>query len=65
MAEEGEKVVKIDAKLFVEIEKFISEGRNNLKYSSKKQFVDIAVLDLLNKERNINQNNVNIKKRKK
>jgi len=47
---EKDKVVKIDAKLLLEIEKFISKEENKLKYINKKQFVDLAVYEKLNKE---------------
>lgn len=51
-------VVKIDADLLEEVEEFLDKGKNRLKYSSKKQFVCIAVSELLNKE----QKNINSKK---
>lgn len=45
-----ESVVKVSSELLLEVERFISMGRNRIKYSSKKQFIDIAVMELLNKE---------------
>ena len=50
---EKDKVVKIDAKLLSEIEKFISKNENKLKYINKKQFVDLAVYEKLKKENKV------------
>jgi len=43
-------VVKIDGELLREIEEFINKKENKLRYVNKKQFIDIAVSDLLKKE---------------
>ncbi|MEK6945189.1 MAG: hypothetical protein AABW63_00140 [Nanoarchaeota archaeon] len=40
-------VVKIDSKLFEEVEDFISKDENRLKFVNKKQFIDLAVNDFL------------------
>ena len=44
-----DSVVKIDADLLIEIEAFINLSENKFKYVNKKQFIDIAVADYLNK----------------
>ena len=46
-----DKVVKINAELLDEIEKFISKNENKLKYINKKQFVDLAVYEKLKREK--------------
>jgi Arc/MetJ-type ribon-helix-helix transcriptional regulator len=43
--------VKINSELLKKIEKLIKQGNKKLKYSSAKQFVDIAVFELLERER--------------
>lgn len=45
-----ESVVKIDADLLKEVEKFIGKSENRIKYAHKKQFINMAVLEKLNKE---------------
>jgi len=52
-------VVKIDGKLLKEVEEFINKENNKLIYANKRQFVSIAVLEKLNKEK------INIKNSKK
>lgn len=42
-------VVKIDSTLLGKVEEFISRDENRLKFVNKKQFVDIAVNDFLQK----------------
>lgn len=54
----GDRAVKIDSELFVKISEFISRKENKLKYSSMKQFIDIAVLEKLERESNINEEKV-------
>ncbi len=44
-------VVKIDSELLKEVEEFINKKENKLKYTNKKQFIDIAVDYWLKKER--------------
>jgi hypothetical protein len=44
------EVVKIDKELLIRVEKLIKNKGKRIKYSSKKQFIDIAVLELLEKE---------------
>jgi hypothetical protein len=46
-----ERVVKIDSELLNDIEEFINKKENRLKYVNKKQFIDIAVSDFLNKQK--------------
>lgn len=43
-------VVKVDEDLLKRIKDLIKNKSKKIKYSSKKQFVNIAVLDLLEKE---------------
>ena len=43
-------VVKIDNALLERIKRLIRKKDKKIKYSSKKQFVNIAVLELLEKE---------------
>lgn len=45
-----EAVVKIDAGLLKEIEEYINKEENRFRYTNKKQFIDIAVSELLKKE---------------
>ena len=44
-------VVKVDSELLTRVEEFINKKENKLKYNNKKQFVDIAIYELLNKEK--------------
>jgi len=50
--------VKIDSELLKDISIFLEKKENRIKYQSKKHFVDLAVLELLQKEREktINEN---------
>ena len=59
--------VKIDSGLLKEVTLFLENKENRIKYVSKKHFVDVAVLELLQneRERTINQNKLDIKKRRK
>ena len=45
-----EAVVKVDSELLRKAEEFINKEENRIRYSSKKQFMDIAILELLEKE---------------
>lgn len=45
-----DSVVKIDSELLKKVEAFISKGSNRIVYANKKQFVDIAVLEKLERE---------------
>lgn len=45
-----DSVVKIDSKLLLDVEKFISLDKNKFKYTNKKQFIDIVVAEFLCKE---------------
>jgi metal-responsive CopG/Arc/MetJ family transcriptional regulator len=47
-----DKTVKIDSELLKEIEEFIKKNENRLRYSSIKQFIDIAVLEKLKRRNN-------------
>lgn len=40
-------VVKVDSSLLAEVEKFISQKPNRLKFVNKKQFIDLAVQNYL------------------
>ena len=51
---ESGRAVKIDSDLLRKIKEFISRKENRLKYASIKQFFDIAALEKLEKESNIN-----------
>ncbi len=42
--------VKIDADLLKKVQEFINKDENRLKYANKKQFIDVAVFEKLNKE---------------
>ncbi len=46
---EGGSVVKIDSSLLLKIEKFIRQEENRLKFVNKKQFIDLAVHEFLEK----------------
>lgn len=48
-------VVKIDSSLLEEVEKLINETQNRLRFANKKQFINIAVYELLNKLKNENK----------
>ena len=43
-------VVKIDSGLLEKVEEFIKKNKNRLKYTNKKQLIDIAVDEFLKKE---------------
>jgi hypothetical protein len=58
MTEKSDGVVKIDGKLLKELEEFINKENNKLLYANKRQFVSIAVLEKLNREK---QNKINNK----
>ena len=47
-----DKVVKIDADLFKEVEAFIKKKENRYKYVNKKQFIDMAVSKYLEEVKN-------------
>ncbi|MBS3080422.1 hypothetical protein J4221_03045 [Candidatus Pacearchaeota archaeon] len=51
MEKEGKegKVVKIDSKLLKRVGEFIKKEENRLKFSNKKQFIDLAVCEYLEK----------------
>ncbi len=46
----ADKVVKIDSELLERVEAFINKKENRYKYVNRKQFIDIAVSELLKKE---------------
>jgi hypothetical protein len=46
-----DSVVKIDGKLLNKVEEFINKESNRVLYANKRQFVNIAVLEKLNKEK--------------
>ena len=45
-----DSVVKIDSAILSEVEEFINKVENRLIYTTKKQFVSMAVLEKLKKE---------------
>jgi len=47
----NDSVVKIDSALLEEVEEFIKLEENKFKYVNRKQFIDLAVLELLRKKR--------------
>lgn len=46
----SDNVVKIDDELLSKVRKLIKDKSKRIRYRSARQFVDIAVLDLINKE---------------
>ena len=46
------EVVKIDPELLVKVKSLVKEKSKRIRYSSFKQFINIAVQDLLEKEEN-------------
>lgn len=57
-----DKAVKIDAEIACKVKTFISKKENKIKFASIKQFIDIAVLDKLEKEEGIEEESINIPK---
>jgi hypothetical protein len=57
-----DKAVKIDFEIAKKAEDFISKNENKIKFASLKQFIDIAVLDKLEKEEGIEEKSINIPK---
>lgn len=49
VSKERGSVVKIDSKLLSKIEEFIKKEENKYRFVNKKQFIDIAVNELLSK----------------
>gem|GEM_PF-2023226 len=49
-------VVKIDPSLLKEVEELINKEENRIRFANKKQFINIAVYDLLNKIKNESKN---------
>ena len=52
---EKASAVKIDTSLLEEVEQVISQQENRLKFANKKQFINIAVYELINKIKNENK----------
>jgi hypothetical protein len=52
MAKEKVGVVKIDSSLLCEVEETIGKEENRLRFANKKQFIDIAVNEFLQKIKN-------------
>ena len=46
-----DKVVRIDSELLEDVEEFINLDKNKFKYVNRKQFIDIAVAEKLERER--------------
>lgn len=57
-----DKAVKLDSELGKKIGEFISKKENRIKYSSLKQFLDIAVLEKLEREVGVEEKSINIPK---
>lgn len=51
MKSRNDAVVKIDSEILGQVEEFINKKVNKLKYVNKKQFIDLAVFEKLQKER--------------
>lgn len=47
-----EAVVKIDSSLLGKVDKIMNKEENKIRFANKKQFVDIAVMEYLNKLQN-------------
>jgi len=47
---EKDSVVKIDTSLLKDVENFIQKKENKFKFVNKKQFIDLAVFEFLNKK---------------
>jgi hypothetical protein len=56
MKKEKVGVVKIDSSLLEQVEEIINKEENRLRFANKKQFIDIAVNDFLQKIKNENDN---------
>lgn len=50
MKSKNDAVVKVDSGLLKEVEEFINKKENKLKYTNKKQFVDLAIYEKLKRE---------------
>jgi len=48
-----DKSVKIDSSLLDDVEEFIRREENRLKFTNKKQFIDIAVYEFLKKVKKV------------
>jgi hypothetical protein len=46
---DGSAVVKIDSSLLKEVEQFVNKDENKFKFVNKKQFIDLAVHEFLQK----------------
>jgi len=55
MVSDKASVVKIDSYLLDEVEELIKDTKNRLRFANKKQFINIAVYELLNKVKNENK----------
>ena len=53
--QEKASAVKIDTTLLEEVEQIINQQENRLKFANKKQFINIAVYELINKIKNENK----------
>ena len=47
----SDTVVKIDSSLLLDVEAFINLDKNKFRYVNRKQFIDIAVMDYLRRQR--------------
>jgi len=48
-SQEAISVVKINPKLLENVKKFIEKDQNQIRFANKKQFIDLAVYEFLNK----------------
>jgi len=53
---EVSSVVKIDPRLLEKVDDFIKQEENRLRFTNKKQFIDIAVFEFLEKIENGGRN---------
>jgi len=60
-----ESVVKVDSELLKRVEHFLELEENRIRYSSKKQFVDIAILEMLQRASNKKTGKLNYERRGK
>ncbi|MFH1710884.1 MAG: hypothetical protein ABH840_01070 [Nanoarchaeota archaeon] len=55
-----EAVVKVDSELLRKVEEFIKKEENRIRYANRKQFVDIAIVELLEKESKRKKSKINL-----
>lgn len=60
-----DRTVKMDDELLKRVEKLISHKSKKLKYETRRQFINFAVIDLLEKEENLIAKNDNFNEKKR